>query len=163
MFLKKKELLFEVVIYDLELDLEVRKENISLPFFSNTRANSLEHQNDIKQNIKNLSTFFLDYLNNYFYSYYFQQKNQKYDIIFYNFSKIEEQIIQAALKNLEGYRRLITQKTRNRLSITYSSDVSSARLPYVILSTLEKLEISTELKKEDFLQIGFTKLNKELK
>ena len=155
---KKKELLFEVTIYDLELDLEVKKKNIRLPFFSNTRANTLAHQNDIKKNIKKFSLFFLDYLNHYFYSYYFQQKNQKYDIILYNYSQIEEQIIQSALKNLEGYQRLVTQETRNRLNITYYSDISSTRLPYTILGALKKLEFPTKLKEEDFLQMSFTKI-----
>ena len=152
----KKNLALNIKIYDLDIGL-VQAKNIRLPFFSNNK------KNDMGVALTNIITegkdFFVSFLDDYFGSYYFQWDNKKYYITFNNFNQLEEQSIKDILVNLRGYKNLFSQRSRNKLNISYYSSLSSERIYQLMSAALKEAQIDIQLQSQNSDTISFNKIS----
>lgn len=136
------------LIYDLEAGL-VKEKTTNYPFFSNSKTDTVIFQREFNDAIIKVADFFSLFLDDYFGSYFFTWRNKKYEIIFHNFHQPEEDQIENLLKNLVGYKNIITQKNRNSLKFSYRSTLSSKRLYQLLRINLEKINLKTKLQNKN--------------
>ena len=152
----KKNLALNIKIYDLDIGF-VQAKNILLPFFSNNKKNGMSVA--LTNIITEGSDFFVSFLDDYFGSYYFQWDNKKYYITFNNFNQLEEQSIKDILVNLRGYKNIFSQRSRNKLKISYYSRLSSERIYQLMSVALKEAQIDIQLQSKNSDTISFNKIS----
>ena len=143
-------------IYELGIN-EINQNIIQLPFYSNAKKETLGQKEYFNFYAKYLAQLFSNYANNYLSNYYKTDKSIKYTLELDNFNKQELELMNALLKDLEGYEKSSLQLLGNKAKIIYFSFLSSDRLYYNVVSLMNEAEIYFQLQERSYLTIHFSK------